>query len=142
MMPPMLTPNIHPGKQQELLDRLARLGVRDADLDEQFIRGSGAGGQKINKTSSCVYLCHRPSGIEVKCQRDRSQAMNRFLARRLLCDEIERRRTGVIQAREAEIARIRRQKARRSRRQKARLVADKRLHGAVKNLRRAPGLGE
>ena len=124
-------------KQEALAARMAAEGVRESDLVEHFIRGSGAGGQKINKTSSCVYLLHKPSGIEIKCQRERSQAMNRFLARRELCDKLEERRKGAASKRQQEAERIRRQKRRRSRRQKARMLDDKRQHGQKKEQRRA-----
>ena len=75
-------------KESELYKRMAELNIDESDLVEKFIRGSGSGGQKINKTSSCVYLLHKPSGTEVKCQTTRSQAMNRFYARRELCEKI------------------------------------------------------
>src|SRR5882672_10734116 len=75
--------------QDRLAEKMERLGIHEADLVEKFILGSGSGGQKINKTSSCVYLKHIPTGIEVKCQRDRSRTMNRFLARRELCEKLE-----------------------------------------------------
>ena len=134
----MVTFNVSGPKADELLRRMAQLGIREADLDESFIRGSGSGGQKINKTSSCVYLRHRPSGIEVKCQQERSQVMNRFYARRELCDRLEARQRGEASARQQEFEKIRRQKRRRSRRQKQRMVADKRMHGEKKSLRRMP----
>ena len=127
------------GKIQDLEARMAALGIREADLHERFVKGSGAGGQKINKTSSCVYLRHAPSGIEIKCQRERSQALNRYLARRELCDRVEARRRGVAAARQDEAERIRRQKRRRSRRQRARMLADKRHQGEKKSFRRAVG---
>jgi protein subunit release factor B len=114
---------------------MAALGIREADLDETFIRGSGAGGQKVNKTSSCVVLRHRPSGVEVRCQRERSQVMNRFLARRELCERIDERRRGAASARQQAIEKVRRQKRRRSRRQKARMLDDKHHHGAKKAAR-------
>ena len=123
-------------KQEALVARMAAEGVREEDLVERFIRGSGAGGQKINKTSSCVYLLHRPSGIEIKCQRERSQALNRYFARRELCDKLEERRLGAASARRQEVERLRRQKRRRSRRQKARMLDDKRQHGEKKAARR------
>lgn len=122
-------------KQGGLAERMAALGIREADLVEKFIRGSGPGGQKINKTSSCVYLLHRPTGIEVKCQRERSQAMNRFWARRELCERMEARVKGAASARQQEAERIRRQKRRRSRRQKARMLEGKRQHGEKKAMR-------
>ena len=126
-------------KNEALAARMAALGIREADLVEKFVRGSGAGGQKVNKTSSCVYLLHRPSGMEVKCQWERSQVLNRFLARRELCDRLEARMKGAASARQQEIEKIRRQKRRRSRRQKARMLDDKRHHGAKKAMRRNQG---
>ena len=75
-------------KQEALKKRMEALGIHENDLVEKFILGSGSGGQKINKTSSCVYLKHIPTQIEVKCQRGRSREMNRFQARRELCDQI------------------------------------------------------
>jgi protein subunit release factor B len=131
---------ITPSKYAELQRRLLSLGVNPSDLEERFIRGGGAGGQKINKTSSTVVLRHRPTGIEVRCQSERSQALNRFLARRELCDRIEERTRGALNARRQEQERIRRQKRRRSRRQKAIMLADKRHRGAIKSARRrTPG---
>jgi protein subunit release factor B len=124
-------------KKDALAVRMSALGIREVDLVEKFVRGSGPGGQKINKTSSCVYLCHRPSGIEVKCHRERSQAMNRFLARRELCDRLEARLKGAASARQQEVEKIRRQKRRRTRRQKARMLDDKRHHAAKKAMRRS-----
>ncbi len=111
------------------------LGVREEDIEEQFVRSSGAGGQKVNKASTCVMLYHRPSGIRVKCQRERSQALNRFLARRLLLDKIEAKLRGAESAKQQEIARIRRQKRKRSRRAKLKLLADKRRQAEKKTLR-------
>lgn len=115
---------------------MAALGIREADLVERFVLGSGSGGQKLNKTSSCVQLKHLPTGIEVKCQQERSRELNRFLARREVCDRVEERQQGARSARQQEIERIRRQKRRRSRRQRARMVDDKRKHGAKKQARR------
>src|SRR3990172_9781862 len=77
-------------KEKALQEKMEELGVREQDLVEKFIRSSGPGGQKTNKVATCVYLKHIPSGIEVKVQRERSQTLNRFLARRLLADRIER----------------------------------------------------
>ena len=77
-------------KNRWLQEKMKGLGIREEDLEEKFIRSSGAGGQKVNKTSSCVYLKHLPSGIAVKCMKDRSQSINRFLARRELAVKLER----------------------------------------------------
>lgn len=111
------------------------LKIQEMDLRERFIRGSGSGGQKINKTSSCVYLMHVPSGIEVKCQQARSQSLNRFLARRELCEQLRERIEGEKSKRQQAREKIRRQKRRRSRRQKARMLDDKRKQGEKKALR-------
>jgi protein subunit release factor B len=122
-------------KEKQLITRMQALGVREQDIDEQFVRSSGAGGQNVNKVSSCVVLHHRPSGTRVKCQRERSQGLNRFLARRLLLDKIEASIKGAATAEEQRIEKIRRQKRKRSRRAKQRLLADKRHQGEKKSLR-------
>ena len=129
-------------KEQQLEARMARLGIKESDLEEHFIRGSGAGGQKINKTSICVYLHHRPSGIEVRCQAERSQALNRFLARRQLCEQLEAKILGVETAKTREIRRIQKQKQRRSRKAKQRMLADKKHHSRRKQSRSRPGNSE
>jgi len=119
-------------KEASLRKQMAVLGIKEEDLVERFVRGSGPGGQKINKTSSCVYLLHKPSGIEIKCQKERSQALNRFWARRELCNRIETRLLGQKSKKAREAYKIKKQKQRRSRRSKTKLVADKRLRGDVK----------
>ncbi|GAA5482274.1 peptide chain release factor family protein [Haloferula sargassicola] len=130
---------ISPEKQAALEERMAKLGVIEADLTEKFILGSGSGGQKINKTHSCVYLKHEPSGLEVKCQSSRSRELNRFHARKELCDTLDDIRLGKASKRKQEQEKIRRQKRRRSRRSKQRSVEDKRILSRKKNLRRSPG---
>ena len=107
---------VRPEKAEALRRRFEALGISEADLEERFVRGGGPGGQKVNKTSSCVYLHHIPSGIEIKCQRERSQALNRFLARRALCDQLEERILGEKSRRQQEIEKIRHHKRHRSRR--------------------------
>jgi len=122
-------------KRAQLSQRMKALGIREDQLVEKFILGSGRGGQKLNKTSSCVYLKHAASGIEVKCQQSRSRAMNRFLARRELCERLAERIRGEKSRRRQEAEKIRRQKRRRSRRQKERMLERKRQQAAKKRLR-------
>ena len=129
---------VTPEKAAALERRMAELGIADADLLEKFVRGSGSGGQKINKTNNCVFLKHLPSGVCVKCQMDRSRELNRFLARRELCDQLEAIREGRVTAKTQAIEKMRRQKRRRSRRSKQRSIADKRMLSQKKSLRRPP----
>jgi protein subunit release factor B len=131
-----------PPLPEELMLRMQRLKVIEGDLTERFIRGSGPGGQKINKTSSCVQLRHVPSGIEIKCQQSRSLAANRVKARSLVCDILEEREIKRRAARRAEAAKRRRQKRQPSRRQKKINVSNKRRHGIKKRLRARPGSEE
>lgn len=138
----MPTFGVSEAKSGDLHERMQRLGVREEDLVEKFIRGSGRGGQKINKTSSCVYIRHMPSGIEVKCQRERSQTLNRFLARRELCERLAERVQGAQSLRQQAAARILRQKRRRSRRQRQKLLDMKHRHSQQKGLRRSVGFGD
>jgi len=126
---------VTPAKEKALLEWMAKLGVREADLHEDFIRGSGKGGQKINKTSSCVNLLHAPTGIQIKCQQTRLRSLNRFLARRELCEKIAERIYGEQSARQQEFEKIRRQKRRRSRRQRQRMLEGKHLHSLKKQMR-------
>lgn len=122
-------------KENALLKRMQALGVREADFKEKFIRASAPGGQNVNKTSSCVYLKHLPTGIEVKCQIERSQGLNRYLARRRLLDLIEKKRTGFITKEQARIEKIRRQKRRRSRRAKEKMLRNKHWQSEKKTQR-------
>src|ERR1700678_2658884 len=107
---------VNPEKTEQLAQRMAALGVREADIEESFVRSGGHGGQNVNKTSTCVMLLHRPSGVQVKCQKTRQQGLNRFIARRLLLDKIEAMKNCFVAAQRTEIEKIRRQKRRRSRR--------------------------
>jgi protein subunit release factor B len=124
-------------KERQLSERMQALGVREQDLDERFVRSSGAGGQNVNKVSSCVVLHHRPSDIRVKCQQERSQALNRFLARRILLDKIEAKVSAGKSAEEQRIEKIRRQKRKRSRRARLRMLDAKRRQAEKKNRRSA-----
>ena len=126
---------VSPDKEKALLERMIKLGIRETDLREDFIRGSGHGGQKLNKTSSCVNLFHTPTGFHVKCQQTRQRALNRFLARRELCEKIEEKIYGEQSARRQAAEKIRRQKRRRSRRQRAAILEAKHLHSLKKQSR-------
>ena len=105
-------------KIEELKNRMTSLKIFDADLEEKFIKGSGKGGQKLQKTSSCVYLKHLPTKTEVKCQKGRSREENRFFARRLLCDAIEKNVFQKKTTKEIKQEKIKKQKNRRERKQK------------------------
>lgn len=107
--------SVSPQKQQALLARMAELQIREEDIEERFVRSSGRGGQHLNKTSSAAQVRHLPTGIEARCGRERSQSLNRFLARRELLEKIARSR-GLPTVDDDEAARIRKQKNRRSRR--------------------------
>lgn len=128
-------------KEAQLMRRMEALGVREADIEESFVRSGGHGGQNVNKTSTCVMLRHRPTGLQVKCQATRQQGLNRFLARRLLLDKIEERQRGFVAAKRDEIERIRRQKRKRSRRARERMLADK-AHQSEKKAGRGKAMME
>jgi peptide chain release factor len=102
-------------KNRWLKSRMEALGVTEGDLEERFVHASGRGGQHVNKSSSCVYLRHLSTGLEVKCMESRSQSLNRFLARRNLLEKIEAL-SGKPTKRDAAAEKARRQKARRKRR--------------------------
>lgn len=125
-------------KLSALEQRMSALGISESNLLEKFVRGSGAGGQKINKTSNCVFLKHLPTGVCIKCQLDRSREMNRFLARRELCDQLEAIREGKAVAKTQAIEKMRRTHRPRSRNSKNRSVADKRNLSQKKSMRRSP----
>jgi protein subunit release factor B len=127
--------SISPEKEKAILERMTRLGISEDDLRETFVRSSGPGGQNVNKTSTCVHLVHLPTGLFVKCQQDRSQNVNRLLARRLLLDRIERLRTGQVMAEKARIEKIRRQKKRRSKRAQEKTLELKHRQSEKKKLR-------
>jgi len=122
-------------KEKDLLERMNRLGISEGDLQETFIRSSGPGGQKVNKTATCVYLVHVPSGMSVKCQKTRSQAMNRFLARRIFLERMERLQKGQANAERKRIEKLKRQKRKRSKRAKEKVIQAKRRQSEKKALR-------
>ncbi|MFA5113028.1 MAG: peptide chain release factor-like protein [Candidatus Margulisiibacteriota bacterium] len=127
---------VTPQKMAELENRLRARGIRKADVIEKFLRSSGAGGQNVNKVSSAVYLKHLPTGLEVKMQQERSQAVNRFLAWRLLLEKIEERILHKKSQRRQAIEKIRRQKRKRSRRAKEKMLGEKKQRSALKQQRK------
>ena len=98
---------VSPEKLQKLQEMMQRLGVHKNDLEEKFVRGSGKGGQKVNKTNNCVCLVHHPTGLVIKCHREREREINRFLARRALCDELDHRLNGAPSPKQMEAIRAR-----------------------------------
>jgi len=122
-------------KEKLLLERMERLGVRDDEFRESFVRSSGPGGQHVNKSSTCAYIVHVPTGLSVKCGRTRSQALNRLYAKRLLLDKIEKLQTGIVEEEKQRIEKIKRQKRKRSKRAKEKILQDKRLRSEKKSLR-------
>jgi protein subunit release factor B len=102
-------------KNRWLKEKMEALGIHEKDIEERFIRSSGSGGQKVNKTSTCVYLKHIPTGIEVKCMRERNQSLNRFLARRELILRIEKQ-SGQLTPEDVKSEKARRQKLKRKKR--------------------------
>jgi protein subunit release factor B len=133
----MAGPSLKPTTRDRLNKRMAKLGIVEGDFREKFILGSGKGGQKVNKTSSCVSLKHIPTGIEVKCQRSRSQDLNRYYARCDICERFEEKILGEKTEKRQKQEKIRRQKRRRSRRAKGKMLDDKSKHAKKKTLRRS-----
>lgn len=136
----MLKFGVSEKKERALEKQMRKFNVREEDLREKFIRASGPGGQNVNKVATCVYLKHLPSGFEVKMQKARSQALNRFLARRELVRKIENHILGRESEEERRRQKIRRAKRTRSRRAKKRMLEQKRLQGQKKELRAKPNL--
>ena len=134
---------VSPEKEKALQQKMTELGIREEDIIERFIRSRGHGGQNVNKVATCVYLKHVPTGIEVKCQQERSQALNRFFARRILTEKIENIILGKESEQQQRIQKIKRQKRRRSRRAKEKVLELKHITSQKKRSRAAkPDLSE
>lgn len=129
-------------KEKSLALRMQELGVSERDIEESFVRSSGPGGQKVNKTSTCVQLIHLPTGLTVKCQKERSQSLNRHLARRLLADKIEKMQKGFVAAQKEQEEKIRRQKRKRSQRAKEKILGEKKRQAQKKEQRVRVGIDE
>lgn len=127
--------SITPAKENQLKEKMDALNIREEDLEESFIRSGGKGGQHVNKVSTCVYLKHIPTGIEVKCQAERSQALNRYRARVLLVKKIDQMIKGKESEERQRIEKIRRQKRKRSKRAKEKMLAEKKIISEKKKLR-------
>ncbi len=123
---------VNKNKENQLREKMLQFGIKEEDIAENFIRSSGKGGQNVNKTSTCVYLRHLPTGIEVKCQKERSQSLNRYLARVLLVKKIENLLMGRMSQEKKRIEKIKRQKRKRSKRAKLKILESKRRHSEKK----------
>lgn len=123
---------VSPRKVAELYADFAKLGLKEEDFEEQFIRAGGNGGQNVNKVSTCVVLTHKASGLIVRCQQERTQGLNRFFARRLMADKIAEKIHGLVSEKKSEAEKIRRQKRKRSRNAKRKMLENKRFHGQKK----------
>jgi protein subunit release factor B len=123
-------------KEKALRDRMLKIGLREQDIEERFIRSGGHGGQNVNKVETCVYLKHIVSGLEVKCQESRSQGLNRYLARAILTRKLEDKILGWQSEQQQRIEKIRRQKRKRSKRAKEKILADKHEHSFKKEARK------
>ena len=128
---------ITPAKEKALAARMNDLDIKESDISERFIRAGGKGGQKVNKTAVCVYLKHLPTGIEVRCQKERSQLLNRFFARRLLTSKIEAKVLGKKSQEQKRIYKLQKQKRKRSKRAKEKILKEKHIQSEKKEFRRS-----
>ncbi len=131
---PLVLP-VSSSKWQSLLTKMKSFGLDEKDIEESFVRSSGAGGQNVNKVATCVFLVHRLSGLEVKCQKTRSQLLNRYYARKILCEKLEQKILGEKSAEEQRREKIRRQKRKRSKRAKEKMLQAKHHRADIKKNR-------
>ena len=122
--------------EKEIHRRMQALGISERDIEESFVRSSAPGGQNVNKVASCVCLRHRPTGIVVKCQKFRTQGANRFWARQILLERIERRHKEEHQRKIQQLEKLKRQKRKRSHSAQERILKSKRIHSEKKAVRR------
>ena len=127
--------SVTPEKEKALHDKMEVLGIKESDIIERFVRSQGHGGQNVNKTSTCVYLKHVPTGIEVKCQQERFQSLNSFLARRILMKKIENMILGKKSNEQQRIEKVKRQKRKRSKRAKEKVLRLKHFQSEKKKER-------
>ena len=123
-------------KQKDLEDKFNKLNIKEGDIIEKFVHSSGNGGQNINKVATCVYLKYVPLNIEIKCQKSRTQILNRYYARKMLAEEIENRILGEKSKKQKEIEKKRRQKRKRSKRAKEKILELKKLNSEKKENRK------
>lgn len=131
----MIDFGISAAKQKELEEKLKKFNIKESDISEKFIHSSGNGGQNLNKVAACVYLKHIPTSIEIKCQKYRTQLLNRYCARKMLVEEIETRVLGEKSKKQQLIEKIRRQKRKRSKRAKEKILEAKKINSEKKQNR-------
>ncbi len=131
----MINFGVSVSKQKDIEDKFIKYNIKDCDLVEKFIHSSGNGGQNLNKVATCVYLRYIPLNIEIKCQKYRTQLLNRYAARKKLIEEIEKKLFGEQSEKQKEIEKIRRQKRKRSKRAKEKVLEAKKFNSLKKQNR-------